>query len=137
MGSNVNFKQEILPSNQKFVRLFAVVFLLVALYANWKGVKFLAIFALFLAVLFALLSFTLSHLLTPLNITWNRLGILQGKIVSPIVLGLIFFLVITPISLATRLFGRDVLLIKPRFHSSYWIERNQSAPTSDSFKRQF
>jgi hypothetical protein len=137
MKRTANFNQEILHSNEKFGRLFAVVFSLVAIYAKWKEENFFAIFALFLAVLFALLSFTSSHLLTPLNLIWNRLGILQGKIASPIVLGFIFFLVITPVSLATRLFGRDVLLIKPRSQPSYWIERNQNAPTPDSFKRQF
>jgi len=129
--------QGLLPSNKKFGRLFAVIFSIVAVYAKWKNAELLATLAIFLAVLLAILSITASHLLAPLNKFWYQLGILQGKVMNPIVLGVIFYLLITPVSFATRLFGRDVLSIRKRVVSSYWVERIPIGPGPDSFKRQF
>jgi hypothetical protein len=76
--------------------------------------------------------------LSPLNKAWFRLGLLLGKIASPIVLGAIFFLMITPVALLMRLGGRDVLgLRRKKSVSSYWIDRTASEPNSSSFKNQF
>ena len=76
-------------------------------------------------------------ILLPLNKAWYRLGLLMGKVVSPIVLGILFFIVITPVAIVTRLFGRDVLLLRKRDVNSYWIERNPPGPQPESFKEQF
>jgi len=65
------------------------------------------------------------------------LGHLLGRIVSPIVLGLIFFVLITPVALFGRVAGRDPLRLKPRAISSYWVKREPAGPTPDSFKNQF
>jgi hypothetical protein len=65
------------------------------------------------------------------------LGLLLGKIISPIVLGLIFFVLITPVSLVTRLFGRDELKMKKRSVESYWVDRSPPEPPSNTFKNQY
>jgi hypothetical protein len=73
----------------------------------------------------------------PLNKLWFGLGILLGKIISPIVLGIMFFILITPVALATRAFGRDELKLKKRNLNTYWVSRNPAGPAKDSFKNQY
>ena len=92
---------------------------------------------LILSVVFATMTLVVPQLLNPLNRIWYGLGLLLGKIVSPIVLGLMFFVLITPISLFTRLFGRDELKMKKRSVESYWVDRLPPGPSSDSFKNQY
>ena len=75
-----------------------------------------------------------SKILTPLNKLWFKFGIILGKIVSPFVMGIIFFLVVTPIGLIMRLFGKDLLNLKYNGNKSYWIEK--SGPKS-KMKNQF
>lgn len=76
--------------------------------------------------------------LAPLNKAWFGFGLLLGKIVSPVVLGAIFFLMITPVALLMRLSGRDVLgLHGKKYAHSFWIDRASSEPNSESFKNQF
>ena len=72
----------------------------------------------------------------PLNKLWMRFGLLLGMIVSPIVLGVVFFVVFTPIAFVMRLSGRDQLRLKFRERQSYWIKRDASV-LADSFKNQF
>ena len=110
---------------------------MVATYAHWKFKSDFAIFALIPSALFVLVAFWAPQILSPLNRLWFSLGLLLGKIVSPIVLGLIFFLLITPVSLVTRLFGRDELKIKKRTVESYWVDRSPPGPPSESFKNQY
>lgn len=90
-----------------------------------------------LALIFLVLTVVRPQALTSMNHLWFKLGLLMGAIVSPIVLGVIFFLLITPVSLITRLFGRDVLKVKSRKTESYWVERDPPGPGPDSFKNQF
>ena len=75
--------------------------------------------------------------LRPFNRAWFLLGELLGKIVSPIVLGVIFFLLITPVALVGRLLGRDELRLKRKPVNSYWVDRTPPGPEADSFKNQF
>ena len=75
--------------------------------------------------------------LAPLNKAWFYLGLLIGRVVSPIVVGALFFLLITPTALVMRLFGRDQLRLKRRNVDSYWIDREPPGPALDSFKHQF
>ncbi|MGB8339211.1 MAG: SxtJ family membrane protein [Burkholderiales bacterium] len=126
-----------LPSERKFGLLFTFVFVVGACYAFWVGASAVAI-GLFLSsiALAALALFFPQSLRTP-NKLWFKLGLLIGRIVSPIVLGAIFFLLITPIALLTRLGGRDVLLMKKRDVASYWVVRDPVGPPADSFKNQF
>jgi hypothetical protein len=126
-----------LPTNRKFGWFFAFVFLVFAAYAYWKAWDTVAVVALILCLLFVLLALLAPQILAPLNRLWYGFGLLLGKIVSPIVLGIIFFVLITPVSLLTRLFGRDELKLKKRSVQSYWVERSPPGPPSDSFKNQY
>jgi len=126
-----------LPTNRKFGWFFTAVFSAVAAYAHWRGWGTIAPAALVSAILFVAVTLLSPHLLSPLNRLWYGLGILLGKIINPIVLGLIFFVLITPVSLVTRLFGRDELKMKKRSVESYWTDRSPPGPPSDSFKNQY
>jgi len=126
-----------LPTNSKFGWFFAAIFSFSAIYAYLKGWSTVTLITLIVAILFIVATLLSPQLLAPLNRLWYELGILLGKIVSPIVLGLIFFVLITPVSLVTRLFGRDELKMKKRNVGSYWIDRSPLGPPSDSFKNQY
>jgi len=77
-------------------------------------------------------------LLRPLNRAWMALGHLMGRVVNPLVLGAIFFLLLTPVAWFMRLAGRDALALRSRCdRSSYWVERQPAGPGADSFKNQF
>ena len=130
-------KENHLPSNKKFGLFFSAIFVLIAIYAYLKFRVEFAIFALTTSTLFAIVAILTPQILSPLNRLWFSLGLLLGKIVSPIVLALIFFVLITPVSLVTRLFGRDELKIKKRTVESYWVDRLPPGPPSESFKNQY
>ena len=112
-----------LPSNKNFGIVFFIVFLIVSLYplVNSDNIR---IWSLIISIIFLALGLLNSKILTPLNKLWFEFGILLGKIVSPLVMGIIFFLVVTPIGLIMRLFGKDVLNLKYNKSQSYWIEKN-------------
>ena len=136
--TNQSHLGSVLPSNRSFGLLFAIVFLLVAGYSWFEQLtRAWVYFWLALSGLFLFLTFMAPGILLPLNKAWYRLGLLMGKVVSPIVLGILFFIVITPVAIVTRLFGRDVLLLSKRDVNSYWIERNPPGPQPESFKEQF
>jgi hypothetical protein len=91
-----------------------------------------------LAVAFLAVSSVAAHLLAPLNRAWTRLGLLLGRIVTPIVLGLMFFMSIVPIGLILRARGKDLLRLKfDRTAKSYWIERTPPGPPPETMRRQF
>ena len=132
--------EQTLPSERSFGLLFGAVFALLAAYGwffnGWSLAVVLSIVAI--AVAFVLLGFVAPKVLRPLNWLWFQLGLLLGKIVSPIVLGAIFFLLLTPVSLVTRLFGRDELRLKRKAsQTSYWLDRAPPGPAPESFKNQF
>ena len=110
-------------SNRSFGIVFFIVFVLIAIYplVNQEEVR---IWSLVISALFLFLGLLNSKILTPLNKLWFKFGILLGKIISPIIMGVIFFLVVTPIGFLMRLFGKDVLNLKlNNKKSSYWIEK--------------
>ena len=125
-----------LPSNKKFGFFFTFVFAILAFYFLFiDSILWAQAFAI-LAVLFLLITVIIPQVLLPLNKLWMRLGLLLGMIVSPIVLGIIFFGVVTPYGVVMRMFGRDELRLKFTKKSSHWISRSESIK-SDSFKNQF
>jgi len=126
-----------LPSNKNFGLFFSAIFILIAAYGYMKLWSELAVFALLTSILFAIATFSKPQILMPLNRLWFSLGLLLAKIVNPIVLGLIFFVLITPVSIITRLYGRDELKIKKRTVGSYWVDRSPPGPQSESFKNQY
>ena len=112
-----------LGSNRSFGIVFFIVFVLIATYPllNQGEVR---IWSLIISFLFLFLGLVNSKILTPLNKLWFRFGLFLGKIISPIIMAVIFFLVVTPIGLLMRLFGKDVLNLKlNEKKSSYWIEK--------------
>ena len=113
-----------LGSNRSFGIVFFIVFVLIATYPllNQGEVR---IWSLIISFLFLFLGLLNSKILTPLNKLWFRFGLFLGKIISPIIMGVIFFLVVTPIGLLMRFFGKDVLKLKlNKKKSSYWIEKD-------------
>ncbi len=120
-------------SNRSFGIVFFIVFFLIASYPLTQGGE-LRIWSLIICLIFLILGLINSKILTPLNKLWFKFGIFLGKIVSPIIMGIIFFLVVTPIGLIMRVFGKDVLNLKFDKAKSYWIEK--SGPKS-KMKNQF
>jgi len=109
-------------SNRSFGIVFFVVFILVALYPLIYSGE-IRIWSLVLSLIFLILGLLNSKILTPLNKIWFKFGIILGKIISPIIMGVIFFLVVTPIGLLMRLLGKDLLNLKYNKNKSYWIEK--------------
>ena len=120
-------------SNRNFGIVFSIVFLLIAIYPliNSEGLR---VWSLIIAIIFLFLGLINSKILTPLNKLWFKFGILLGRIVSPIIMGIIFFLVVTPIALIMRIIGKDLLNLKFNKDKSYWIEK--TGPKS-KMKNQF
>ena len=110
-------------SNRSFGIVFFVVFILVALYPLIYSGE-IRIWSIVLSLIFLTLGLLNSKILTPLNKIWFKFGIILGKIISPIIMGVIFFLVVTPIGLLMRLLGKDLLNLKYNKNKSYWIEKN-------------
>ena len=125
-----------LPSNKKFGFFFSVIFLLVSTYYLYLNEIIIALILGLISVLFFFVSLLKAGLLLPFNIVWMKFGILLGKLISPIVLGTIFFFMFTPVAVIMRLIGRDELRLRLNFQSSYWIKRKSSINKA-SFKRQF
>jgi len=127
-----------LPPERSLGILFFVVFLIVAAYFWHKSYQDSWVYsAIALSLFFLLAGFLAPMLLRPLNKLWFQLGLLMGRVISPIVLGAIFFILLSPIAILMRVFGRDELKIKKRDVSSYWVERQPHGPSPESFKEQF
>ena len=125
-----------LPSNRKFGFFFTFVFWGTAAYLYYTENITWAYAFITISLSFLIITLVKSDVLLPLNKLWMRLGLLLGIIVSPIVLGIIFFGLFTPIAILMRLSGRDELKIKFYKKSSYWITRSEPI-NSNSFKNQF
>ena len=122
-----------ISSNRSFGIVFFIVFILIAFYPliNQGEIR---IWSVLISLLFLILGIINSKILTPLNKVWFKFGIFLGKIISPIVMGLIFFLVVTPIAFLMRMLNKDLLNLKFSKNNSYWIEKTD--PKS-SMKNQF
>ena len=132
----MKFPEIELPSNRKFGFFFTFVFVMVAAYFYNSAYVSWAYVFIAMAMIFLLVTLTKSDALLPLNKLWMRFGLLLGMIVSPIVLGVIFFGLFTPIAMLMRLSGRDELRLKYAQKASHWISRGEPIK-SESFKHQF
>ena len=110
-------------SNKSFGIVFFVFFFIISLYPMLGGGN-LSIWSLAISIIFLILGLLNSKILSPLNKMWFKFGIFLGKIVSPIIMGIIFFFVVTPIGYLMRLFKKDVLSLKFNENKSYWVEKN-------------
>ena len=120
-------------SNRSFGIVFFIFFLIISLYPLLNATE-IRLWALIVSIVFLILGLVNSIILTPLNKIWFKFGILLGKIISPVVMAIVFFIVVTPISLIMKLLGKDILNIKKNKKKSYWIEK--SGPKS-KMKNQF
>ena len=111
-------------SNRSFGIVFFVVFLIIATYPLINGDE-LRLWSLIVSIVFLFLGLVNSKILNPLNKFWFKFGIFLGKIISPFVMGIIFFLVVTPIGLLMRLLNKDLLNLKFNNSHSYWIEKTE------------
>ena len=120
-------------SNRSFGIVFFVVFLLISLYPllNEENIR---IWSLIISFIFLVLGIFNSKILSPLNKVWFKFGILLGKVISPVVMGLVFFLVVTPTGILMKIFRKDLLNLKFNNNKSYWIEK--TGPKS-KMKNQF
>ena len=135
--NTINFQNYKLPSNRKFGFFFTLVFALAATAYFYYSANLTWTYVFIAAALvFLLVTLIKSDALLPLNKLWMRFGLLLGMIVSPIVLGVIFFGLITPIAILMRLSGRDELRLKFAQKASHWISREEPIK-SESFKHQF
>ena len=120
-------------SKRNFGIVFFIVFLLIAVYPILKG-NDIRIWSLLISFVFLILGLINSKLLTPLNKLWFKFGLLLGKIVTPLIMGFIFFIVVTPIGILMRLLRKDLLNLKYDEKKTYWIEK--TGPKS-KMKNQF
>ena len=120
-------------SNRSFGIVFFIVFLIISIYPLFNSEN-IRIWSLLISIIFLILGILNSKILSPLNKIWFKFGLLLGKIISPIVMGIIFFIVVTPTGLILRLFQKDVLNLKFNNNNTYWIEK--SGPKS-KMKNQF
>lgn len=111
-------------SNRSFGVVFSIVFLLIAFWPLLNEGQ-IRIWSMVLSIIFIILGLINSRLLTPLNILWFKFGIFLGKIVSPLVMGIIFFFVVTPIAILMRLLQKDLLNLKYNDSSSYWVKKDE------------
>jgi hypothetical protein len=115
----------------------SVIFIGLALYATFQGLAIGGIVAAVIAVSLFLFALVAPAKLARLNRLWFHFGVLLGRVVSPIVLGIMFFLLITPVAFMTRLLGRDALLLKKRSLTTYWVDRTPPGPSGESYRNQF
>ena len=122
-----------ISSNKSFGIVFFVFFFLISLYPLINDNE-LRIWSLLISLGFLILGLKNSKLLTPFNKLWFRFGLLLGKIISPLIMGIIFFIVVTPIGIIMRLLRKDLLNLKFNQKNSYWIEKTG---TKSKMKNQF
>ena len=122
-----------LPSNRSFGIVFFAVFLIIALWPLLKG-ESPRFWSVAVSLIFLILGLINSKILTPLNKMWMKFGLLLGNIVSPIVMGIIFFGVVTPTGLLIKLFGKDILELKKNKKNTYWKKKDN---LNNNMKNQF
>ena len=120
-------------SNKSFGIVFFTVFLIIAIWPLLNGYE-IRYWSLIISIVFLILGILNSKILTPLNKIWFKIGILLGNVISPIVMSIIFFLVVTPTSFIMKILGKDLLNLKKNTKNSYWIEkRNQNSRMKNQF----
>ena len=113
-----------ISSNRSFGIVFFLVFLLIALYPLLSQGS-IRIWSILISLIFLILGILNSSILAPLNKTWFKFGILLGTIISPFIMGIIFFFVVTPIGILMKILGKDLLNLKYSKKNSYWVEKTE------------
>ena len=133
----MKFSEIKLPSNRKFGFFFTIIFLIISAYFFFNASYKSGYFFLLISVIFFIITILKAEILLPLNKLWMRFGFTLGLIINPIVLGIIFFLIFTPISLIMWLFKRDELRLKIKKRDSHWKLRTEKDVNVDLFRQQF
>jgi len=122
-----------IENNKSFGILFFIVFLLIAIWPVLESGS-IRLWSILISLIFFILGIINSKILTPLKKGWIKLGEILGKFIAPIVMGFVYFIIITPIGILMRLLGKDLLNVKYNKNKSYWIKRTKNINT---MKRQF
>ena len=118
-------------SEKSFGILFFFIFFLISLWPFLSGGNTIRYWALSISIIFLALALFKKELLKPLNIAWIKFGELLGSIIAPIVMALIYFSILTPLSFIIRIFGKDLLRLKISKENSYWIKREKNITSMD------
>ena len=121
-----------ISSNKSFGIVFFVFFIAIAFYPLINNEEY-KLWALIISLIFLILGLVNSSILTPLNLLWFKFGMLLGRVVSPIIMALVFFVVVTPTGLIMRLFQKDLIKLKKKDKKSYWIERKSKSEMKNQF----
>ena len=122
-----------LPSNRNFGIVFSIVFLIIAIWPilNQNEIR---IWSTIISLIFLILGLINSKFLSPLNKAWFKFGLILGSVIAPIVMGIVFFLVVTPTGLIMKALGKDILGLKRNKNNTYWLEKDNS---NNNLKNQF
>ena len=122
-----------LPSNRNFGIVFSIVFLIIAIWPilNQNEIR---IWSIIISLIFLILGLINSKFLSPLNKAWFKFGLVLGSIIAPIVMGIVFFIVVTPTGLIMKALGKDILGLKRNKNNTYWLEKDNS---NNNLKNQF
>ena len=122
-----------LPSNRNFGIVFSIVFLIIATWPilNQNEIR---IWSIIISLIFLILGLINSKFLSPLNKAWFKFGLILGSVIAPIVMGIVFFFVVTPTGLIMKALGKDILALKRNKNNTYWLEKDNS---NNNLKNQF
>ena len=122
-----------LPSNRNFGIVFSIVFLIISIWPilNQNEIR---IWSIIISLIFLILGLINSKFLSPLNKAWFKFGLILGSIIAPIVMGIVYFLVVTPTGLIMKALGKDILGLKKNKNNTYWLEKDNS---NNNLKNQF
>ena len=122
-----------LPSNRNFGIVFSIVFLIIAIWPilNQNEIR---IWSIIISFIFLILGLINSKFLSPLNKAWFKFGLILGSVIAPIVMGIVFFFVVTPTGLIMKALGKDILALKRNKNNTYWLEKDNS---NNNLKNQF
>ena len=120
-------------SNKSFGIVFSVVFFIIAIFPILNNDN-IRVWSLVISLIFLVLGLINSKLLSPLNKIWFKFGLILSKVVSPVIMGIIFFLVVTPIGILMRILKKDLLNLKYNNKKTYWIKKKEPEST---MKNQF
>ena len=116
-----------------FASIFLITGILLIIVGSFSGWLFLIC-----SILFLIISLKTPIILTPLNLAWTKLGLILSKIFNPMILGVVFLLIITPIAIIRKIFGKSALHLKTKSNvESYWINRTPPGPKTGSMTRQY
>ena len=122
-----------LPSNRNFGIIFSIVFLIIAIWPilNQNEIR---IWSMIISLIFLILGLINSKFLSPLNKAWFKFGLILGSVIAPVVMGIVYFLVVTPTGLIMKALGKDILGLKRNKNNTYWLEKDNS---NNNLKNQF